>query len=86
MPEFTARTMVLRNSTVANTANARCSQGSARFPYQESTVMFTKRFGPRASDVGQIVGQNILVANDRTEDPGIPDRSRNFSTRGPGPR
>ena len=85
-PEFTARTMLSRSSTVANTASARCSQGSVRLPYQESTVRLTSRFGCAAPDLHQIVGQDVLVADDRARDPRtIPPRSLQSSTRGPVP-
>ena len=63
--------MATRSSTLANTDNARCSQGSVSAPNQESLVKLTSRSGWRLPDAAQKSLQNIFVANHRTEFPGL---------------
>ena len=56
-PEFTARTRATRNSTLANTESARCSQGSEPAPNQESLVRLTNKFGCSAPTLRKYPGR-----------------------------
>ena len=47
--------------------------------------MFTSEIRVRASDLDHVVGQDILVANDRTETPGIAGAVPKLQYPGPAP-